>query len=287
MLPTLDVGSLTALGGPSEGEHCMNRRARLTVLSLLVPALLVPVGGIASAKDHRGGGGDDDLLCWLLEWECGDDGDEDGVVYPAPTGVIEGVAVDSDGKGIDNVAVQALDASTGAPVATALTYASARRDGPQHGYFYLFVDPGVYDVVLVKRGYDATFLSDVTAKADRHTALGELTLGLRDWPTSTVADVVDPVVTPNEPVLVEVDVDSRKARVTGGQVVVTEGKRVLAKQRLTHADKGTITVNLGRLPRGTHKLTVAYKAVDGLKSSTARTVKVTVAKRVKGRPVSW
>ena len=265
----------------------MNRRARLSVLSLLVPALLLPAGGIASAKDHGGGGGgDDDVLCWLLDWECDDDGGG-GVVYPAPTAVIEGVAVDTDGKGIDNVAVQALDASTGAPVATALTYASARRDGPQHGYFYLFVDPGVYDVVLVKRGYDASFLSDVTAEADRHTALGELTLGLRDWPTSTVADVVDPVVTPDEPVLVEVDVDSQKAKVTGGRVVVTEGKRTLATQRLTRADKGTVTVKVGRLPRGTHHLKVAYRAVDGLKSSTSKAVTVTVAKRVKGRPVTW
>lgn len=262
----------------------MSRLARLAVLFVLVPALMLPVGGTAAAKDHGGGGGgDDDQLCWLLDWEC----DDDDVVYPAPTGVIEGVAVDSDGKGIDNVAVQALDASTGAPVATALTYASARRDGPQHGYFYLFVDPGVYDVVLVKRGYDATFLSDVTAKADRHTALGHLTLGLRDWPTSTVADVVDPVVTPDEPVLVEVDVDSAKARVTGGRVVVTEGKRVLATQRLTRADKGTVTVKVGRLPRGTHKLKVAYQAVDGLKSSTSKVVTVTVAKRAKGRPVAW
>lgn len=266
----------------------MLRRTRLAVLSLLVPALVLPAGGIASAKDH-GGGGDDDggTLCWLLDWDCEDD-DDDVTILPAPTGVIEGVAVDTSGKGIDNVAVQALDASTGAPVAASLTYASAREDGPQHGYFYLFVDPGVYDVVLVKRGYDATFLSDVVARAERHTALGHLTLGLRDWPTSTVAEVVDPVVTPDQPVLVEVEVDSAKARVTGGRVVVSEGRRVLAKKELTRADKGTVTVKVGRLPRGTHQLDVDYRAVDGLKSSsTKRTLKVTVAKRVQGRPLTW
>lgn len=262
----------------------MLRRSRLAVLSLLVAALVLPVGGVAAAKDHRGGGGEDRILCRLLGWACEDDDDDgeddDDVVLPAPTSVIEGVAVDASGKGIDNAAVQALDASTGKPVATALTYASAREDGPQHGYFYLFVDPGVYDVVLVKRGYDAAFLSDVVVRKKSRTALGQLTLGLRDWPTRTIAAVLDPVVSPGQPVLVEVEVDSAKARVTGGRVVVSEGKRILATHRLTRADRGTVTVNVGRLPRGTHQLRVDYRAVDGLKSSSSKkTLKVTVAKR--------
>lgn len=273
----------------------MKRLTRLAVLSLLVPALALPAGA-ASAKDHGGGGGGGGPLCWVLGWGCDDDDngddDDDVVVAPAPAYLIQGVAVDSSGKGLDNVAVQALDASTGQPVATALTYASARRNGPQHGYFYLYVDKGVYDVALVKRGYDASFVQDVNVNGRKDVSLGQLTLGLRDWPTSTVAEVVDPVVTPNEPVLVDVTVDSEKAKVTGGRVVVSEGRRTLANERLTKADRGVVTVNVGRLAKGTHKLLVEYKAVDGLKSSSSKTFKVTVAPRSHrkapgGRPLTW
>lgn len=272
----------------------MKRLTRLAVLSLLVPALALPAGA-ASAKDGGGSGGGGPL-CWVLGWGCDDDddhGDDDEVVAaPAPAYLIQGVAVDSSGKGLDNVAVQALDASTGKPVATALTYASARDDGPQHGYFYLYVDKGVYDVALVKRGYDASFVQDVNVNGRKPATLGQLTLGLRDWPTSTVAEVVDPVVTPNEPVLVDVTVDSERTKVTGGRVVVSEGRRTLANERLSKSDKGVVTVNVGRLAKGTHKLTVDYKAVDGLKSSSSRTVKVTVAPRShrkapSGRPLTW
>ena len=208
----------------------MKRLTRLAVLSVLVPALALPAGA-ASAKDHGGGGGGGGPLCWVLGWGCDDDNgddDDDVVVAPAPAYLIQGVAVDSSGKGLDNVAVQALDASTGQPVATALTYASARRNGPQHGYFYLYVDRGVYDVALVKRGYDASFVQDVNVNGRKDVSLGQLTLGLRDWPTSTVAEVVDPVVTPNEPVLVDVTVDSEKAKVTGGRVVVSVRPSVTA-----------------------------------------------------------
>ncbi|MCP6473768.1 hypothetical protein NL509_28395, partial [Klebsiella pneumoniae] len=77
----------------------------------------------------KGGDGPDDdgPLCWLLAWGCDDDHDDededdDGVVTTQPAYLIQGVAVDGNGKGVDNVAVQALDASTGKPVATALTY---------------------------------------------------------------------------------------------------------------------------------------------------------------------
>lgn len=267
----------------------MLKLIRLAVLSLLVTALVLPAGA-ANAKDHQGGGGGGPL-CWLLAWGCDDeeDGDDDVTILPAPATLIQGVAVDGNGKGIDNVAVQALDATTGAPVATALTYASAREDGPQHGYFYLYVDRGVYDVVLVKRGYDASFLQDVNVTGKKDVSLGQLTLGLRDWPTSTVAEVLDPVVTPDQPVLVEVDVDSQKAKVNGGRVVVTEGRKTLASQRLTKGDQGSVVLNLGKLPRGTHKIVVSYKAVDGLKSSSSRTMKVTVARapRKAGRPLVW
>lgn len=263
-------------------------KKRLSLLSVLILALsvLAPAG---AAHAKGGGGGDDGPLCWLLAWGCDDDDDrdedDDDVVVPAPAPVhlIQGVAVDGNGKGIDNVAVQALDASTGKPVATALTYASARRTGPQHGYFYLWVDRGVYDIALVKRGYDASFLQDVNVSDRTPVSLGELRLDLRDWPTSTVAEVLDPVVAPRQSVKVEVAVDSKKAKVTGGRVVVLDGKRVLASQRLTKADQGVATVDLGRLPRGTHKLTVEYRGVDGLKSSKAQTLKVVVAKPGAGR----
>lgn len=259
-------------------------KKRLSLLTVLILALsvLAPAG---AAHAKGGGGGDGGPLCWLLAWGCDDDDDRDDddddddvVVVVTPQHLIQGVAVDGNGKGIDNVAVQALDASTGKPVATALTYASARRTGPQHGYFYLWVDRGVYDIALVKRGYDASFLQDVNVDGRKPVSLGELRLDLRDWPTSTVAEVLDPVVAPRQSVVVSVAVDSKKAKVTGGRLVVLDGRKVLASQRLTRADQGVATVDLGRLPRGTHRLSVEYRGVDGLKSSEARTLKVVVAK---------
>lgn len=258
-------------------------KKRLSLLTVLILALsvLAPAG---AAHAKGGGGGDGGPLCWLLAWGCDDDDDrdddddDDDVVVVTPQHLIQGVAVDGNGKGIDNVAVQALDASTGKPVATALTYASARRTGPQHGYFYLWVDRGVYDIALVKRGYDASFLQDVNVDGRKPVSLGELRLDLRDWPTSTVAEVLDPVVAPRQSVVVSVAVDSKRAKVTGGRLVVLDGRKVLASQRLTRADQGVATVDLGRLPRGTHRLSVEYRGVDGLKSSEARTLKVVVAK---------
>lgn len=266
----------------------MKKRLSLLTVLFVVSSVLAPVGAA-----HATGGGspdDDGPLCWLLAWGCDDDGDDDdrndeGDDVPAQTAthLIQGVAVDGDGKGVDNVAVQALDAGTGKPVATALTYASARATGPQHGYFYLWVDRGVYDVVLVKRGYDASFLQDVNVDGRRPVSLGELRLDLRDWPTSTVAEVLDPVVAPRQSVVVSVAVDSKRAKVTGGRLVVLDGKEVLASQRLSKADRGTATLDLGRLPRGTHRLSVEYRGVDGLKSSEARALEVVVAKPRAGR----
>ncbi len=266
----------------------MKKRLSLLTVLFVVLSALAPVG---TAHAEGGDGPDvDGPLCWLLAWGCDDDRDEDedddnddGVVTTQPAYLIQGVAVDGNGKGVDNVAVQALDASTGKPVATALTYASTRRTGPQHGYFYLWVDRGVYDVVLVKRGYDATFLSDVSVRSAKPVSLGELRLDLRDWPTSTVAEVLDPVVAPRQSVVVTVAVDSKRAKVTGGRVVVLDGGKVLATQRLARTDQGVATLDLGRLPRGMHKLSVEYRGVDGLKSSKAETLKVVVAKPGAGR----
>ncbi len=231
------------------------RRTRLALLSLLLPALLVPATASAHDDDHD---------------------DVPAVVERA--GLIQGVAVDSSGRGIDDLAVQALDARTGEPVASALTYASARPDGVQHGYFYLHVDPGTYDVVLVKRGYDAGLLAGVTARRKAPTSLGPITLELRDWPTTTAASVVDPVVAPKQRVRLKVEVGSRKARVDGGRVKVLEGREVLANQRLKRSDKGAVKVDLGRLPKGTHHLKVLFTGKEGLKPSRAEKVKVVVAR---------
>lgn len=261
MRPTIVAGDDRAAVDEQKTRTLMHRTtrpARLAVMTLLLPALLLP----AAASAH------DDLE---------DDHDEVPAVVER-AGLIQGVAVDSAGQGIDDVAVQALDARTGEPVASALTYASDRPTGPQHGYFYLHVDPGTYDVVLVKRGYDAGLLADVTARRKAPTSLGPITLALRDWPTTTAASVVDPVVAPKQRVKLTVDVGSRKTRVDGGRVKVLEGRRVLASQRLKRSDKGSVKVDLGRLPKGTHHLTVLFTGTEGLKPSRAKKVKVVVAR---------
>ena len=245
---------------PEPSEVTMNRPVRLIVLSLLVALLMPPAAALAHGDRHE------------------DDHDDDAPGHVTGTALIQGVAVDSAGAGIDDVAVQALDASTGKPVASALTYASARPGGPQHGYFYLHVAPGTYDVVLVKRGYDASFLADVTARRRAATSLGPITLAPRTWPTTTAAAPVDPVVAPRQRVRLEVAVGSRKARVTGGRVKVLEGRRVLASQRLSRSDRGAVRIDLGRLPKGTHRLTVLFTGAEGLRSSRAERVQVVVAR---------
>ena len=132
--------------------------------------------------------------------------------------------------------------------------------------------------MLVKRGYDAGLLADVTARRKAPTSLGPITLALRDWPTTTAASPVDPVVGPKQRVKLTVDVGSRKARVDGGRVKVLEGRRVLAAQRLKRSDKGSVKVDLGRLPKGTHHLRVLFTGTEGLKPSRAKKVKVVVAR---------
>ena len=136
----------------------------------------------------------------------------------------------------------------------------------------------LYDVVLVKRGYDAGLLAGVTARRKAPTSLGPITLELRDWPTTTAASVVDPVVAPKQRVRLKVKVGSRKARVDGGRVKVLEGRKVLANQRLKRSDKGSVKVDLGRLPKGTHHLKVLFSGKEGLKPSRAKKVKVVVAR---------
>lgn len=66
----------------------------------------------------------------------------------ADSPAIRGVVQDPDGLNPDDVLVVAYPAAGGAPVASAWTYGSARPDGPQHGYFELFVPAGTYTLAF-------------------------------------------------------------------------------------------------------------------------------------------
>lgn len=70
-------------------------------------------------------------------------------------------------QALDDVKVQARDADTGVKVASALTYASDRADGPQHGYYYLEVPAGTFTVTFQKKGMRTTRTTVVVPDSGR------------------------------------------------------------------------------------------------------------------------
>ena len=80
----------------------------------------------------------------------------DRAAAPAPATahpLIQGVVVDQNGKPVDDVSVEAVKPD-GTVQASALTYASNRPGGPQHGYFYLEVTKGTYTLALSRSEYE-------------------------------------------------------------------------------------------------------------------------------------
>ena len=93
---------------------------------------------------------------------------------PLADPVITGVVLSPAGVPMDDVTVQAVNGK-GKVKATSLTYASAKFDEPQHGYFSLQVpSEGTYDVVVTDDTMRDRTVRDVEAVKGEETDLGEI-----------------------------------------------------------------------------------------------------------------
>jgi hypothetical protein len=195
--------------------------------------------------------------------------------------LIQGVVVSTAGRYLDNVDVRAV--SDGHNAASSLTYASSRADGPQHGYFYLSVPRGTYDVVLSRSGYESRTISDVSVtRSHRKISLGEITLKAKPAPTSTGASLKSSKVTTADKARLTVRVSSKATSKPVGDVTVMIGRQEVGSDTLTAADGGSVTIGLKRQDVGTYKVKAYF---DGSKkqnlaasSSGPVTLQVTRAK---------
>jgi hypothetical protein len=191
--------------------------------------------------------------------------------------LIQGVVVDQAGHPVDDVEVQATKAD-GTEQASALTYASDREDGPQHGYFFLEVTKGTYTVTLSKKGYKTVeYDAGTISKRNQKISLGELVIKKAAAATDTTAALQKATVTTKQRGQVTVTVSSKGAKPVG-DVEVREGKRVVGDDTLRKSDGGTVTIDLDKLPKGQHELKAYFLGSAGFKASASKAFTLTVVK---------
>lgn len=190
--------------------------------------------------------------------------------------LIQGVVTDQFGRPVDDVKVQAVGAD-GTREASALTYASSRPRGPQHGYFFLEVRRGTYTLTLSRSGYVTRKLSriKVTQRGQR-VDLHEIAIHKRLPASRTRGALEEKVVTTKRHAQAVVVVAGAK-RPTG-DVEVREGRRVVGEAALTSRDKGSLTVRLDKLARGRHDLKAYYLGSRVLEPSGSKGFTLTVTK---------
>lgn len=192
--------------------------------------------------------------------------------------LIQGVVVDQKGKPVDDVQVKAIKAD-GTVQASALTYASDREDGPQHGYFFVEVTRGTYTLKLSRDGYKTVeYDAGTITKRRQRISLGELEIALLAAPTTTKASLEKGTVSPKQRGVVDVKVTTRNGQAVG-DVEVREGRRVVGSDSLRKSDKGSLAVALDKLPKGDHHLVVYYLGAKGLKASHSSGLTLHVAKK--------
>lgn len=191
--------------------------------------------------------------------------------------LIQGVVTDQSGRFVDDVTVQATK-DDGTPAASAITYASDREDGPQHGYFFLEVTRGSYTLTLSREGYKtATYGPVQVTKRGQHVSLGEIEIQKKLTESRTEADLARRSVTTKQNGQVVVTVSAKGVKPTG-DVEVREGRKVVGEAGLKAKDKGQITIVLDRLPRGAHELKAYYLGSADLKESTSKSFTLTVTR---------
>lgn len=201
--------------------------------------------------------------------------------------LIQGLAVDQNGRYVDDVSVQATD-DQGRPAASAITYASGRDDGPQHGYFYLEVGSrGSYTLTLSRNGYATTTYGpvDVTRKKQR-IGLGEILVKKVLPATSTAAALDDSSITTGQRGRVDVTVSSRATKKPAGELEIRDGRKVVGSGVLKPGDRGSATITLKKLAAGGHDLKAYFFGSASLKDSASKGFGLTV-KKPRHRPNAW
>lgn len=195
-------------------------------------------------------------------------------------GLVQGVVTVARGQGQDDVVVVAYKGNRA--VASAITYASQRPNGPQHGYFFLNLDAGDYELRFWKRGvFDDT--KRITVGRGATISLGEVDLQkVTQYAAVPFLDVREKSVRAGEKIPLQVRVDGPSdfwsAR---GSADIYEGRELVQRVNLKAKDKGIRSVAIGSLPVGTHQLHVRFVGQDGLDKhrGPAVTVKVLPKKR--------
>lgn len=191
--------------------------------------------------------------------------------------LIQGVVVDQAGRYVDDVEVQATKAD-GTPAASAITYASDREDGPQHGYFFLEVTRGTYTLTFSRDGYRTLVLDDLQIeRARQKLSLGEVEIQKKLAESKTEASLVRRTITTKQNGEVVVTVSARGVKPTG-DVEIREGRTVVGEDGLRARDNGQVTIELDRLPRGTHELKAYYLGSPDLKVSASTSFTLTVTR---------
>lgn len=190
---------------------------------------------------------------------------------------IQGVVVDQGGRHVDDVQVRALNRH-GDPVASALTYASAREDGPQHGYFYLAVGgAGRYDVVLSKPGYRSADLGEQVVGRRGVVSLGEVVLEKKLAPSTTRVSLDDRTLTTGQRATANVRVRTDETSRPVGEVSLRVDGDEVRSVDLVGSDRGSLDVRLPRLARGEHKVKAVWTSTSVyVRGSTSEPVTVVV-----------
>lgn len=198
-------------------------------------------------------------------------------VERAGQALIQGVVVDQFGEYVDDVKVQA-GKGDGTPAASALTYASKRKDGPQHGYFFLEVGRGTYTLKLTRDGYKPLVLKNVeVAKARQKVSLGETEIAKELVASRTDATLAQKKITTKQNGAVVVTVSAKGAKPTG-DVEIREGRDVVGGGQLKTGSGGRLTISLDRLPKGSHDLKAVYLGSRSVKGSSSQTITLSVTK---------
>lgn len=194
----------------------------------------------------------------------------------ADDSIIRGVVTDRSGHPIDDVVVEALG-PRGEVVATALSYASRKESGPQHGFYGLYVPAGHYRLRLEKAGYTRRTVGDVVVARHGVEDVRTVTLAQPRGRTRTAAKLVGGRVPAGARGRVAVTVSGpRGAAAPTGTLVVTSGSRRLGATQLQAADHGHAVVRLVRLAAGRHTVSVRFRGNDVLRPSESGRVRVQV-----------
>jgi hypothetical protein len=201
---------------------------------------------------------------------------------------IQGVVLDQGGRYVDDVTVVA-ERPDGSVAASALTYASDREDGPQHGYFYLAVgEAGTYTVSLSKPGYRASEVGSFAVGPRGVVSLGELVLQKRLVPTTTRLGLDDRTLTTEQRATATVRVTTDATSRPAGEVAVAVDGDVVRRVDLAGSDRGRLDVRLPRLARGSHTVRATFTPDSPyLRDSTSEGVGVTVRRADSRTARAW